>query len=70
VGRDIEKAVPELEYKPMGELAYEHFDRIPSERDSFKFGDLEITVSDMRQNRIVKLIVQTPCDEPKGGGSK
>ncbi|NCB50737.1 MAG: HlyC/CorC family transporter [Clostridia bacterium] len=70
LGRDIEKEAPELLYKPMGELAYEHFDRIPSERDFFRFCDMDITVSDMRQNRIVKLIVQTPYDEAKGGAAK
>jgi len=69
--RDIMKEAPGLEYKPMCELAYEHFDRIPSERDAFRFNDLEVTVSDMQKNRIVKLIVQTPYEEQtEGGGAK
>ncbi|HBD87023.1 MAG TPA: HlyC/CorC family transporter, partial [Clostridiales bacterium] len=68
---DIEKFDPELEYKLMGEWVYERFDRIPAERDTFRCGDLEVTVSDMRQNRIVKLIVKIPCDDgAEGGGAE
>ncbi len=55
----------------MGEWVYERFDRIPAERDTFRCGDLEVTVSDMRQNRIVKLIVKIPCDDgAEGGGAE
>lgn len=46
----------ELEYKLMGEWAYEQFDRIPDVRDSFVWERLEVTVSEMRENRIVKLV--------------
>lgn len=66
---DIGKFEPDLEYKLMGEWAYERFDRIPSERDSFSSGDLLVTVSRMRQNRIVKLIVQVPFDDQAKGGA-
>lgn len=66
---DIGKFEPDLEYKLMGEWAYERFDRIPSERDSFNSGDLLVTVSRMRQNRIVKLIVQVPFDDQAEGGA-
>jgi CBS domain containing-hemolysin-like protein len=70
LGLDVGKIEPELEYKLMGEWAYERFDRIPSERDSFPSGDLLVTVSRMRQNRIVKLTVQTPVDGKTEGGAE
>lgn len=57
----------DLEYKLLGEWAYEQFDRIPSERDSFGFGALEVTVSEMRQNRIVKLVLRLRDDAAEGG---
>lgn len=58
-----------IEHKLMGEWVYECFDRIPSERDSFVYQGLEVTVSDMRQNRIVKLVCRSlRDDEPVQGG--
>lgn len=61
----------ELEYKLMGEWAYEHFDRIPKERDAFVYEGLEVTVSDMRQNRIVKLVCRLlPEGNQEGGDEK
>ena len=59
-----------LEHKLMGEWAYEHFDRIPSERDSFSSSGLDVTVSKMRQHRILKLVcrpAQAPQETAKGG---
>ncbi|MEG1632804.1 MAG: hemolysin family protein [Oscillospiraceae bacterium] len=58
----------ELEHKLMGEWAYEQFDRIPEERDGFTYAGAEISVSDMRQNRIVKLTVRLPIDASSEGG--
>ena len=63
----------EDEYKLMGEWAYERFDRIPSTRESFTWGRLNVTVSEMRQNRIVKLVCRVlpePEDSQEGGGEK
>ena len=69
-----EKDLPgELEYKLMGEWAYEQFDRIPATRDSFTFGRLAVAVSEMRQNRIVKLVCRVlpeAAPEEEGGAAK
>lgn len=59
--------IDEIEYKLMGEWAYEHFERIPSERDRFVFENMEVTVSDMRQNRIVKLTCRLLPVQQEGG---
>lgn len=61
---------PDFLRKLMGEWAYEMFDRIPSERDSFTFEGLEVTVSEMRQNRIVKLTVRMPAAAAQTGGGQ
>ena len=53
-----------IEHKLMGEWAYEQFDHIPSERDSFAYDGLEVTVSKMRQHRILKLVCH-PTAKPK-----
>ena len=58
------------EHKLMGEWAYEQFDHIPSERDSFTRDGLLVTVSDMRQNRIVKLTVRAADGQPAEGGAQ
>jgi CBS domain containing-hemolysin-like protein len=70
LGIDVEKEKSEMEHKLMGELVYESFDRIPSERDTFIFNGLEITVSDMRQNRIVKLTVRVLSGNNAEGGAE
>ena len=60
------------EYKLMGEWVYEQFDRIPSTRESFTRGRLNVTVSEMRQNRIVKLVCRVlpePAEPVEGGES-
>lgn len=56
-----------LEHKLMGEWAYEHFDHIPCERDSFASGSLNVTVSKMRQHRILKLVCRAQAEPAKGG---
>lgn len=60
----------DLEYKLMGEWAYEQFDRIPRERESFEYEGLQVTVSEMHQNRIVKLVCRVLPEPEKGGEAK
>jgi len=61
----------EFEHKLLGEWVFEHFDRIPSEGDSFVYNGLIITVKEMRQNRIVKLNVKLlPNIDDEGGDGK
>ena len=61
----------EFEHKLLGEWVFEHFDRIPSEGDSFVYNGLIITVKEMRQNRIVKLNMKLlPNIDDEGGDGK
>ena len=53
-----------------GEWAYEQFDRIPKERESFEYEGLSVTVSEMHQNRIVKLVCRVLPEPEEGGGAK
>ena len=66
LGLDTRELPDEDEYKLMGEWAYEQFDRIPSTRESFTWNRLSVTVGEMRQNRIVKLICRV-LPEPDAG---
>lgn len=66
LGLDARDLPDEDEYKLMGEWAYEQFDRIPSTRESFTWNRLSVTVGEMRQNRIVKLICRV-LPEPDAG---
>lgn len=59
----------EFEHKLLGEWVYEHFDRIPLEGDSFEYNGLQITVTGMSHNRIVKLNAR-PLPRQEGGGRK
>lgn len=43
-------------HKLMGEWAYEHFELLPRQGDSFLYHNLMVTVSGMKQNRITKLM--------------
>lgn len=62
---DIEEAFELMEYddpedadwehKLLGEWVYEQFDLMPAEGDSFTYHDLQITVLEMKQNRIIKV---------------
>ena len=71
LGVDLRDLPDEDEYKLMGEWAYEHFDRIPSTRESFTWGRVQVTVSEMRQNRIVKLVCRVlPEPEKEEGEDK
>ncbi|MBR4549834.1 MAG: HlyC/CorC family transporter [Oscillospiraceae bacterium] len=51
----------------MGEWAYEQFTAIPRVGNSFRYHDLEITVSEMEHNRIRKLKVIRRLDPEEGG---
>ena len=48
----------ELDNKLMGELAYEQFNTIPREGDTFQFNGMEVRVSSMRHNRVLRLKVR------------
>ena len=73
-GVDIEDAFEFMEYedpdetdfdhKLLGEWAYEQFDAIPQEGDSFTYNGLRITVEKVQQRRIMKLRIQRL---PEGG---
>ena len=54
----------ELRYKLLGEWTYEQFSYIPREREGFRYHRLDVRISDMRQKRIVKLIVRLLPEEP------
>ena len=57
----------ELVNTRMGEWAYEQFGVIPQPGDSFRYHELEITVSAMEHNRIRKLKVALLPKEEEGG---
>ena len=48
----------EFTNKLLGEWAYEQFDNIPSVGDSFMYENVEVTVSEMHNNRILRLRVR------------
>ena len=59
----------ELQYKLLGEWTYEQFSYIPREREGFRYYRLDVRIADMKQKRIVKLIVrllpeETEADAP------
>ncbi len=58
----------ELVNTRMGEWAFEQFTSIPRVGDSFRYHELEITVSAMEHNRIRKLKVSLLPKEEEGGG--
>jgi len=57
----------EFTNKLLGEWAYEQFDNIPSVGDSFRYENVEVTVSEMHNNRILRLRV---CLIDEGGEEK
>ena len=73
-GVDIEDAFEFMDYedpdetdfdhKLLGEWAYEQFDAIPKEGDSFLYNGLRVTVEKVQQRRIMKLRIQRL---PEGG---
>ncbi len=70
LGVELSKDDEELEHKLLSEWAYEQFDRIPDEKDSFFHDGAEITVSEMRQNRIVRLVIRLPLTQDGEGGAE
>lgn len=54
----------------MGEWAYEQFSAIPKVGDSFRYHNVEVTVSAMVHNRIMKLKIKVLPEEEKGGGEE
>ena len=73
-GVDIEDAFEFMDYedpdetdfdhKLLGEWAYEQFDAIPKEGDSFTYNGLRVTMEKVQQRRIMKLHIQRL---PEGG---
>ncbi len=55
------------EHKLIGEWAYEHFEYMPQEGDSFVYNGLRFSISQMKQNRIVKLIAERLPTLAEGG---
>ncbi len=55
----------DLQYKLLSEWTYEQFSDIPKERESFTYHDLTVRIQNMRQQRIVTLVVQLQL--PEGG---
>jgi len=61
----------DFEHKLLGEWIYEHFERIPTIGDHFEYNGLLVTVSEMKQNRIVKLTARIlPAPAAEEGGRK
>ena len=58
----------ELVNTRMGEWAYEQFTAIPRPGDSFVYHSLQVTVSEMEHNRILKLRVRILSEQQEGGG--
>ena len=51
----------------MGEWAYKQFTAIPKPGDSFRYHELEVTVSEMEHNRIRKLRLRRVPETEEGG---
>ncbi len=58
------------EHKLLGEWAYEKFELLPRPGDSFRYHELEITVTGMSQHRITKLTFRILPEEAKEGGDE
>ncbi|MGN1001240.1 MAG: hemolysin family protein [Oscillospiraceae bacterium] len=58
----------DFEHKLLGEWAYEQFDFIPGEGDSFSYNGLKVTVEKVARRRIMLLRVETETvSAPEGG---
>ena len=57
----------DFENKLLGEWAFENFERIPAEGESFIYNGLKISVAQMRANRIVLLHAHFASDGEGGG---
>lgn len=58
------------EHKLLSEWAYEQFELLPREGDSFRYHDLEITISGMHQHRITRLTFRVDSTASKGGAEE
>jgi len=60
----------DFEHKLLGEWAYENFDIIPSQGESFDYNGLRITVAEVDQRRIMKLSILPLQETPEEGGDE
>ncbi|MGE4352987.1 MAG: hemolysin family protein [Oscillospiraceae bacterium] len=62
----------EWNHKLLGEWAYEQFDLLPREGDSFIYHNVRFVISEMHSHRIMKLTAYLPTEEceAKGGENK
>lgn len=77
---DIEEAFALLDYddpegadwghKLLGEWAYEQFELLPKEGDSFRYHDIEAAVSGMHLHRITKLTLRILSADAEEGGEE
>ena len=58
----------DFEHKLLGEWAYEHFELLPHEGDSFQYNGLRIIVSKMKQRRIISLRIEPQNAPSEEGG--
>ncbi len=60
----------DFEHKLLGEWAYEQFDIIPSQGDSFEYNGLTVTVEKIEVRRILKLRITLPAATAEEGGEE
>ena len=70
LGYDDPEENEELVNTLMGEWAYEQFHAIPKSGDSFRYHRMEVTVSGMEHNRIMKLKDTLLPEDEEGGGEQ
>jgi CBS domain containing-hemolysin-like protein len=58
----------DFEHKLLGEWAYEQFDFLPKQGESFTYNGLKVTVTELENRRILKLRIQLlPAETEEGG---
>ena len=67
--RYTDEMADELKNKLMSELVFEQCPDMPKEGDTFRYGNLEITVLSMKRSRIYRLKVR-PLEEPEKEGGE
>ncbi len=60
----------DFEHKLLGEWAYEQFDLIPAQGDSFEYNGLKVSVEEIESRRILKLRIVLPAAEAEEGGEQ
>ena len=60
----------DFEHKFLGEWAYEQFDFIPAEGESFEYNGLHVTVTQVNSRRIIKLRIDSPPEAETEGGEE